>query len=191
MFQEELDSERDGAAEQLANAYAYDLISMEQLETRLAEVAGAGSVEAVRKTLEGIPRVAVQQRGTTPTLPERQQLLRGSAHSLRKEGQWVRSRRVVIVQSASSIRLDLSQLAEHPGQVFELELALKACSCRIRVPRGTRVEERLELHHGSYRCSRSLRRNEDPRAAAILISGRAAASSVRVKPSRRMRKRRR
>jgi len=186
MTDRDLEAEKLAATELLANAYARDIISIEELENRLGAVTDAESIRSVRDLVGDVGPLPLEPRaaGGCSSLPVSPQLIRGSMQSLRREGRWLRSRRIVVVQTGSSIRLDLAEIADHPGQTFELELALKGCSCKIRVPKGTRVDDRLEPHFSSYRCSRSVRRNEDSDGATLVITGRMAASSVRVSPGR-------
>ena len=186
MDSHELESERDVAVRILTAAFVRDLISMEQLESRLQEVAGAESTAAVRALLGDLGESAVEplRQPLDPAFPEAQQLVRGSFQSVRREGLWLKSRRLVVVQTGSSVRLDLSQIAGHNRELFELELALKGSSCRILLPWGTRVDEQLESHASSFSRARRLVRREAEEGPVLIIKGRIVGSSVRVVPAR-------
>lgn len=187
MSEPSLDAEKEAAIELLTRAYAGDVLSMEQLEDRLTRVTAAYSLPAVRGVVSDLAGMAIQLPGESGgrQFPESQQLVRGSRQSLKREGNWLRAKRIVVIQSGSSIKLDFSQLQDYPRQVFELDLLLEGCSLRIKVPMGTRIDERLEAHSSTCRCSRSLRRGEDPDACTLIIKGRVGGSSVRISPSRK------
>jgi hypothetical protein len=179
-----LDADRDAAIVLLTTAYSRDVITTDDLERRMTAIADADTVAAVRQVVQDLTAFAPAGPSALAPSGSDAQVMRGSRQSLRKEGHWLRSRRIVIEQEASSIRLDLDELAERSGEIIEIELALKACSCRIRVPRGTRVEEDLEEHMSSFSKSRSLTRHESRMGCTLVLKGTLVASSVRISRSR-------
>ena len=186
MDERDLEREREAAVKLLTSAYVRDLIDMEKLEDRLQQVAAANSSAGVRSVLGelGETRVEPLPMPLDPDFPEAQQLVRGSFQTVRREGLWLRSRRVVVIQTGSSVRLDLSQIAGRHRERFEVELVLKGSSCRILVPYGTRVDEQLESHASSFGRARRLVRREEVEGPLLVIRGRVTASSVRVAPVR-------
>ncbi len=181
-----LEAEREKAVQILTAAYAQDRISTEELETRLQTVTDAASrsaIEVAVSDLRETPLAASAADGLSLGGGERQ-VMQGSMQRLRREGHWLRSHRITIVQTGSSMRLDFDELAGRAGEVFEVELLLKGCSCRIKVPRGTRIEEQLEPHMSSYRCSGSLRRHDSAGGCTLVLRGKVVASSIRISPSR-------
>jgi hypothetical protein len=183
----DLETERENAVTLLTGAYVRDLITMDQLEARLASVASAAGRSELAELIADLGGAeALRAPAVDPDFPEPLQKVRGT---VRREGSWLRSRRLIVECIGSRANLDMTQICGHGGDPFVVDLSVKGSGVRIRVPLGTRVEEEIENTGGTVRIRRRVLRAQAADGPRLILRGESWGSSIVISPSDRRQRR--
>jgi len=137
-----LEQERQRTIELLSKHFAYDNLSMDELERRLEQVYRAASVPALRELTNDLPvDVAESQERQAVALPEafapeRDRIVSIMAET--KKSVWRPPKRLDLWCIMSDTKLDLTEAALGAG-VTEIRLRAVMAAVRIIVPPGVRV----------------------------------------------------
>jgi hypothetical protein len=140
-----LERERERTVELLSQHFAYDNISLDELERRMEQVYRASSVQALRDITRDLPSddpvAAPQARGSAPLpqvfAPEAGRIVSCMA-TTKRSGLWQPPRHLRVWSVMSELHLDLTEAQLAPG-VTEIHLTAVMASVKIIVPRGVRV----------------------------------------------------
>ena len=137
-----LEQERQRTIELLSKHFAYDNLSMDELERRLEQVYRAASVPALRELTNDLPvDVAESQERQAVALPEafapeRDRIVSIMAET--KKSVWRPPKHLDLWCIMSDTKLDLTEAALAAG-VTEIHLRAVMAAVRISVPPGVRV----------------------------------------------------
>lgn len=140
--------ERERVIGLLSDHFAYDSISLDELERRIDRAYRATSVEELREVTRDLPADAAEarERRTAPVpeafAPAEERLLSIMAETKRR-GVWRPPRRLDVWSIMSDTRLDLRQ-AILPSGVTEIHLRAVMTAVRVIVPPGVRVVVQAE-----------------------------------------------
>jgi hypothetical protein len=182
-----LEDEKDAAIRVLTEDYArggMDMAAFERAVIRIGASADRGALATEAAAL-GIAapilarEAAEPARGAEPGEPPSAAIeLACVSASLRKSGDWVKSRSYRLSLKSSSARLDLGAYAGARGMRLAIEVEAVSSSLRLIVPPGFEVED------GFAERTSSVVRN-DPRGGEainlVLLGGRLKSSTVKVK----------
>lgn len=138
-----LEREREKVIEVLSQHFAYDNLTLDELERRMALVYQASSIQSLRELTRDLPSQEAPAVARAPAavpqafLPERGRIVSVMAQTRRK-GVWQPPRQLDVWSIMSETYLDLTQAQLGPG-VTEIELRALMTSVKIIVPPGVRV----------------------------------------------------
>ena len=137
-----LERERERTIELLSQHFAYDNLTLDELEHRMELVYRAMSVPALReltKDLPGDAPAAAAQAVAVPDAfaPERGRIVSFMAET-RRRGLWRPPRKLDLWCIMSDTRLDLTEAQLVPG-VTEIHLQAVMAAVKVIVPSGVRV----------------------------------------------------
>ena len=138
-----LEQERERTIDLLSRHFAYDNLSLDELERRMEQVYRAASVPALReltKDLQGEAAQAEERRAVAVPeafAPERDRIVSIMAETKRR-GLWRPPRRLDVWSIMSDTKLDLTEAVLASG-VTEIRLRAVMAAVRIIVPPGVRV----------------------------------------------------
>ena len=134
---------RERVIEALSEHFARDNLSIEDLETRMANVYAAKTPADVESLLDGLPALAtgapvpaVSEANGPPKLRER---LIAVMSGIVRRGLWRIPRRLRVVAILGGVQLDLRE-AELPPGVTEIRAFVLMGGLDVRVPPGVRLE---------------------------------------------------
>jgi hypothetical protein len=191
--------QREAAVERLSEAFAHDLLPMDEFERRVAEAYRVPLRIDLWRLTADLPqmaptRVAVttldSESGSSPQLPAR---VRGFFSSVERAGFVEVPARVEVSSRFASIELDLSTVWFPPG-ITEIDIRGVFGNVEIQLPPDVIIENEGEWVLSSVRCERMPLRDEETEVppAIVRITGRTVLSNVEIttKPSPRRRPRR-
>jgi Domain of unknown function (DUF1707)/Cell wall-active antibiotics response 4TMS YvqF len=138
-----LDRERERTIEVLSKHFAYDNLSLDELERRIEQVYRARSVPALRELTKDLPADATEaaQKHAVAVpdafAPEHDRIVSIMAETKRR-GLWRPPKRLDVWAIMSDTRLDLTEAVLASG-VTEIRLRAVMAAVRIIVPPGVRV----------------------------------------------------
>lgn len=140
-----LEREREKVIEVLSQHFAYDNLTLDELERRMALVYQASSIQSLRELVRDLPSMGEASASVSRApagvpqafLPERGRIVSVMAQTRRK-GVWQPPRQLDVWSIMSETYLDLTQAQLGPG-VTEIELRALMTSVKIIVPPGVRV----------------------------------------------------
>jgi len=137
---------------QLSQHFAYDSISLDELEQRIERAYHATSVEALRTLTSDLPATAAEAQARRPAVPEvyvpeRERILSVMSGTKRR-GVWRPARTVEVLSIMSDTRLDLRDAVLAAG-VTEINVMAFMTGVRITVPPGVRVVVQAQAMMGN------------------------------------------
>jgi len=175
---ENLETIRTRCFDRAANSFAQNLVDLDRYDELAGQIASANDATALQRIEQELPEPVAE------IVPE-VQVIEADRSSVRKEGKWVQSPRVLVRAVGSNVRLDLRSHMIESDQRMHLNLDADASNIRIIVPRDIDVIEQLESNRMSvFRAGRG----DLATRGAIIITGTIARSNVRVR-RRRVRRR--
>jgi hypothetical protein len=138
-----LEQERERTIELLSRHFAYDNLSLDELERRMEQVYRAASVPALRELTKDLQAEAAQAEERRAVAvpeafaPERDRIVSIMAETKRR-GLWRPPRRLDVWSIMSDTKLDLTEAVLASG-VTEIHLRAVMAAVRIIVPPGVRV----------------------------------------------------
>ncbi|MFE6687588.1 DUF1707 domain-containing protein [Streptomyces sp. NPDC057743] len=167
------EDDRDAAVRRLQEAYSEELISHEELESRLHQVLTAKAHGELASALAALP---AEHPGTASTIA----VISGR---IRRRGAWRVPRNLKVESAFGKVRLDLSRaVIEHP--VVDIELQLGTGGARITVPRDAVVDvEGLRTTWKDLRYKAP--RGTHPGGPKIRISGALGYGRLQIRHARR------
>ena len=145
---------RERVIQQLSNAFANDLITIDELESRLEQVYRAQTPAEADALVVGLPqagssvassgKAGVTQRPATASpelVPVHDRFVSILSSSARR-GHWAVPHQFDVVAVLSDTVVDLSA-ATLPGDIVDLHVNVFAASLKIVIPRGLRVVNRI------------------------------------------------
>src|SRR5687767_12723075 len=135
-----LQRERERTIELLSQHFAYDNISLDELERRIEQVYRASSVSAVHDVTKDLPSeeaaAASQAPARTPQLyaPEHDRIVSCMSQT-KRTGMWQPPRHLRVWSVMSETYLDLTEAVLAPG-VTEIKLTAVMAAVKVIVPRG-------------------------------------------------------
>jgi len=168
---------RDGAIEALTNAYSGDAISLDEYEKRVGAVQVAESRGAVEACLDGIEVF----RDTAPSYVQAasdSEEIRCLRSSMTVRDSTLLTKRLDVEIDGGALRLDYRNIAL-PAGIYEVRIVARGGYCRIRVPDGARIENRIRMDASSVSTPRESRNVNDPRVI-IRLSGDVSRSHVHI-----------
>lgn len=137
-----LEQERERTIELLSQHFAYDNISLDELERRIERVYKATSLQAVRDVVRDLPSAvsvpAPVAQAQPPVYVQEEARMVSIMGSTRRSGLWSPPRRLDLWSIMSETRLDFTQ-AQMASGVTEIHLRAIMTSVTVIVPRGVRV----------------------------------------------------
>ena len=135
-----LEREREKVIEVLSQHFAYDNLTLDELERRMALVYQASSIQSLRELVRDLPSMGEASASVSRApaavpqafLPERGRIVSVMAQTRRK-GVWQPPRQLDVWSIMSETYLDLTQAQLGPG-VTEIELRALMTSVKIIVP---------------------------------------------------------
>jgi hypothetical protein len=138
-----LEHERERTIEVLSRHFAYDNLSLDELERRMEQVYRAGSVPALRELTKDLPLEATEAEERRAVAvpeafaPERDRIVSIMAETKRR-GVWRPPKRLDVWSIMSDTKLDLTEAVLSSG-VTEIRLRAVMAAVRVIVPPGVRV----------------------------------------------------
>lgn len=138
-----LEREREKVIEQLSQHFAFDNLSLEELERRMTLVYKASSAQSLRELTRDLPSAQTPAPARAPApvpaafLPEVGRIVSVMAQTKRR-GVWQPPRQLDLWCMMSETHLDLTQAQLAPG-VTEIQIRALMASVKIVVPPGVRV----------------------------------------------------
>lgn len=158
----------------LNDCYGKNLLDLAELERRLDLVEQAATLDALEAVLADVPQ---EHRGVPgPGFLSDHEAVVCRMTSQRLSGRRLMTKTLEAQVSMGTLVLDYRQVTLPPG-VMEVHLDLDMSSCRIRLPEGVEVENRLELHMSNVRETPA--RGESPTTVLRLV-GSLRMSSLRI-----------
>jgi hypothetical protein len=138
-----LEQERERTVEVLSKHFAYDNLSLDELERRIEQVYRAGSVPALRELTKDLPsEVAEGEARRAVAVPEAFAPERGRIVSIMSEtkrrGLWRPPKRLDLWCIMSDTKIDLTEAVLAAG-ITEIHLRAVMAAVRVIVPPGVRV----------------------------------------------------
>lgn len=143
-----LPQERERAVAVLNDCYGKNLLDLAELERRLDLVERATTLDALEAVLADVPQE--HRTGTTTGSLSDHETVVCRMTSQRLSGRRLLTKTLEAQVSMGTLVLDYRDVALPPG-VMEVRLDLDMSSCRIRLPEGVEIENRLELHMSNVR----------------------------------------
>ncbi len=171
---------RDLAVAQLSEAYANDLISLDELERRIAKAFAAADPAELATLTSDLPRSAEPERPaarTAVSVPA--QRLSAVFSSIERSGFVDMPRRFELRVFAGNIELDLSQARFAPG-VTDIEIRCVMGNVEIILPPNVLVENYGESFMSSFENQGAGGDSVRDGASILRITGRVILSSVEV-----------
>jgi hypothetical protein len=184
MQETRLEDEKDALISILTDAYAkgsMDMAAFESSVTRISASADRLALQAEASALGlAMPRPVLDPSRAADLAPRgTAEELRCVSGSIRKEGDWIRSRRYRMELKSASARLDLRDYEGTKGFRLELELEAVSSTVKIIVPRGFEVEDRFADARSS--TVRNKPRGEARCDSLILLTGALRSSTVKIR----------
>ena len=172
---------RDIAVAQLSEAFANDLITLDELERRIASAyAASGTAELATLTrdlpLAPVPGTAAGQHVSFPDAPQRVSAVFGSVE---RSGFVDVPRRLELRVFAGNIELDLSRARFAPG-VTEVVIRSFMGNVELMLPPNVLLENYGESFLSSFENQGAGLDDAGPGASIVRITGRVVMSSVEV-----------
>lgn len=169
---------RDGAVEALTNAYAGDVISLDEYEKRVGAVQIAESRGEVEACLSGVEVF----RDTAPSYvqaPSDSESIRCNRSSMSVRDSTLLTKRLDVDVDGGMVRLDYRNVAL-PAGTYEIHIVARGGYCKIIVPDGARIENRIRMDASIVSMPKESRNGNDPRII-IRLSGDVSRSHVQVR----------
>lgn len=169
---------RDGAVEALTNAYAGDVISLDEYEKRVGAVQIAESRGEVEACLSGVEVF----RDTAPSYvqaPSDSESIRCNRSSMSVRDSTLLTKRLDVDVDGGMVRLDYRNVAL-PAGTYEIHIVARGGYCKIIVPDGARIENRIRMDASIVSMPKESRNGNDPRIF-IRLSGDVSRSHVQVR----------
>ena len=172
-------AERERAIARLSEAFAHDILAIDELERRMAAVYRAESSGELAALTADLPATLAAAPGVAPLVPAMQRI--GALFSsVERTGILIVPERLEIRVAFGSVELDLRQ-ARFAAGVTEIEIRAVFGSVEIRVPTGVQVENDGRAIFGSFESRGGRRVTPVPRSAPIIrLTGRSTFASVEV-----------
>jgi hypothetical protein len=138
-----LDQERERTIELLSKHFAYDNLSLDELERRMEQVYRARSAPALRELIKDLPSEVAEGEARRAVAvpeafaPERDRIVSIMAETKRR-GVWRPPKRLDVWSIMSDTKLDLTEAVLASG-VTEIHLRAVMAAVRVIVPPGVRV----------------------------------------------------
>jgi len=168
---------RDGAIEALTNAYAGDVISLDEYEKRVGAVQLAESRGDIEACLAGVEVF----RDTAPSYVQaasNSESIRCKRSSMSVRDSTLLTKRLDVEIDGGALRLDYRNIAL-PSGIYEVHIVARGGYCRIRVPDGARIENRIRMDASSVSAPRESVNGNDPRVI-IRLSGDVSRSHIHI-----------
>ncbi|PKL26696.1 MAG: hypothetical protein CVV47_01880 [Spirochaetae bacterium HGW-Spirochaetae-3] len=168
---------RDGAIEALTNAYAGDAISLDEYEKRVGAVQIAESRGDVEACLAGVESF----RDTTPPYVQAasdSESIRCNRSSMSVRDSTLLTKRLDVEIDGGALSLDYRNIAL-PAGIYEVHIVARGGYCRIRVPDGARIENRIRMDASSVSAPWESGNGNDHRIV-IRLSGDVSRSHVHI-----------
>lgn len=169
---------RDGAIEALTNAYADDVISLDEYEKRVGAVQKAESRNDVEACLAGIEVF----RDTAPSYVRAasdSESIRCNRSSMSVRDSTLLTKRLDVDVDGGMVRLDYRNVAL-PAGTYEIHIVARGAYCKIFVPDGARIENRIRMDASIVSVPKEGGNESDPRII-IRLSGDVSRSHVQVR----------
>jgi Domain of unknown function (DUF1707) len=131
-------ADREHALTLLQDAMAKGYVTTGEFSDRSGQALAARTRGELAEALKDLPGAEIQYTTASPAIvpaSQDQVVLRGSASSLVRAGNWLVPRKLVLERQGGSVELDFSEAQiDHP--VVEIELAMDRTSLEMRLPAG-------------------------------------------------------
>lgn len=161
---------REAALKRLNEAYVANLLELPEFETRVAAVEAARSLDEVEGQVSDLPS------GAVVTEIETLDCQMGTKHV---SGGQLKARRVEARVSMGTLKLDYRQAALPEG-VLELDLDVHLGECKIWLPDGCDVENRIAEQLSTVKVHSQASDPGRPARTTLRLSGKANLSTVKV-----------
>lgn len=193
---DELDSTRRDAVRLLSTALATDRMTVEQFESRLAQVRQApnrATVDAIVADVlpsgpyplgHEVTRSFPVPSGLVPVEPAELLRIKTVLGASKRAGSWTVPYRLELTVVLGELTIDLRD-AVFGSDVLDIDLDAKFASITLIVPAGAQVENECEEKLSSSTHSTRSSQGSSPLALLIRITGRVFLSSLDIKEKRR------
>ena len=182
----QLDAARERAVQLLSFSYAYDRLTLEEVERRLDLAYHARTPAELDALLTDLPRDDAAPSGerpfyalATPGEEPRERRLLCLFAEVKRRGAWTPPRTLRAVTVFGSMVLDLREARLQPG-VTEIDASIVFGELKVIVPPGVRVESDGNAVFGSFDHSAPTGESLPPDAPTVRISGMAVFGSTHV-----------
>lgn len=183
----ELDAARERAVQLLSYGYAYDRLTLEEVERRLELAYRARTPAELEPLLADLPRDDDALRSgerpfyalAAPGEEVREHRLLSVFAEVKRRGAWTPPRSLRAVTVFGSMVLDLREARLQPG-VTEIDASITFGELKVIVPPGVRVESEGNAVFGSFDHSAPAWDALPPDAPTVRIHGMALFGSARV-----------
>ena len=186
----QLAAERDRVVQALSAHFANDLLTLEELDDRLARAYHATSLEQVRAALADLPalRAAGELAAPQPLLvpaadvPPRGVVIAVMAGNERG-GSWIVPRQLKVFALMGGVELDLREARFGPG-VTEIDVTAVMGGVEVILPPGVRVESVGAAFMGAFEAKAGDASALSPLNPIVRLSGLAVMGGVETKTRR-------
>jgi hypothetical protein len=183
----DLEAAREHAVQVLSYSYAYDRLSLEEVERRLELAYRARNPAELRALLADLPRDDDAVRSgerpfyalAAPGEEERERRLLCVFAEVKRRGAWTPPRALRAVTVFGSMTLDLREARLQPG-VTEIDASIVFGELKVIVPPGVRVESEGNAVFGSFDHSAPAWDALPPDAPTVRIRGMAIFGATHV-----------
>lgn len=171
---ENLETIRTRCFDRAANSFAQNMLDLDMYDELAGQIASATDATSLQRIEQALPAPAVE------TDPEAQ-VIEADRASVRKQGRWILSPRVLVRASKSNVRLDFRGYGQGTEWRVHLIIDSDASNIRLVVPRDVDIIEQLDSNKMSvFRAGRSQLTTQ----GAIVITGNLSRSNVSVRRKR-------